>query len=366
MFDYHCQMLQRYLQHAFTFETKYRDQPYNENDFDLIYPLEFDMVKPEMIKNPQKYVTGIRSHVSWSNLHFLKLVEYLNSNFQAVHVVSNYLYTIFSPYLNNVSYVSHGIDLELFSPQEHANSPIGKLIVGFSGNRKTPIKGFEEYINPIKEIDGVELRISGFSDINLTKNDMPAFYAGLDAIISASSYEGNNNTILEAAAMGCAIVTTAHGTVPEFLINNQSALIIDRDITKIKEAIISLRDNPQKRLSLGNNARKAILAHNWDYAKKAIDFEKFFFDALSGKTKNYGNIKKEIDYQHLCSVIEDQWKIEKELRRGLAGKIFQVTDGEDLLIALEKKNNRIAELENKFKYELRISNFLYKIICKEK
>jgi glycosyltransferase involved in cell wall biosynthesis len=346
VFDYHSQILKRYLSNAFQFEIKYRNQPFNEEEYDLIYPLEFDMVNPMAIKNPMKYVTGIRSHVSWSNIPFLDLVDLLNHKFQAVHVVSKKLYDIFDPYLNHVFYVTHGVDLELFKPQPGKWSPKGMLVAGFSGNRNAPIKGFEEFIEPIAQIEGVKLQVNGFADINLSKEQMPAYYAGLDAIVSASSFEGNNNTILEAAAMQCAIITTAHGTVPEILKNGYSALIVERDLHKIEEAVILLRDDPQMRMELGKNARKALLDANWGYAEKAKEFEQFFNDALNGLNNKIEPVKKEINYAHLCSVIEEQWQIEKELRRGLAGKIFQLTDGQDILTALAQKNKRIAELEN--------------------
>ena len=174
------------------------------------------MVNPDQIKDPSKYVTGIRSFVAWADWDFLVLVNYLVSQFKKIHVVSKQLFDIFSPYIPGLQYVTHGVDTNLFRSSHLANGEVGKLRLGWAGNRKSYVKGFREYIQPLGNLPGVELVYVGYVDRNYSLNEMPGFYDSLDAYVCASSFEGSNNSILEAAAMERAIITTPNGTVPEF------------------------------------------------------------------------------------------------------------------------------------------------------
>jgi GT2 family glycosyltransferase/glycosyltransferase involved in cell wall biosynthesis/tetratricopeptide (TPR) repeat protein len=283
IFARHCQMLQRYLSDEFNFVVAFHGDVYNEEDFDLIYPLEWNLVKPEHIRTPAKYVTGIRSHLYWPSLDFFSFANFLSTRFQSVHVVSERLQRIFAPFLPAVGRVTHGVDASFFTPSTRADQSGRKVRVGWAGNRNSPEdKGFKDIIEPLSRLPGVELIFCGYSDKNLSMEEVRRFYDSLDIYVCASAREGSNNSLLEAAAMERAIITTDNGTVPEYLQNGESAIIVERHLPLFIQAVQALRDDPARRVALGKRARQAVLK-GWDWKNKAEEYRGFFWEALKGQ-----------------------------------------------------------------------------------
>jgi hypothetical protein len=331
IFSRHVKYLQRHLSDEFELSVAYRGEPFEESEYDLIYPLEFMLIDADRIGDPRKYITGIRSFLSWADWDFLSLVNYLSESFLAVHTVSRELYYIFSPYLPTITQLTHGVDLELFSPKKPSNKVPGSLRLGWAGNRATFIKGFYRYIEPLTQLPGIQLSLCGYSDRNLALEEMPDFYESIDAYICTSSFEGSNNTLLEASAMERAIVTTSVGTVPEFLEDRVSALIVDRDLDQIKNAVIELRDNPNLRRELGKNARASLVTKKWDWKNKSEEYRRFFRAALEDDNRHsYPSHKSESQQQaddhHLLNILQRQNALLRELRQGDAIEIYDLTE----------------------------------------
>jgi len=280
IFERHCLALQRYLADEFRFNIAYQNQAFNEDDYDLIYALEWNLVPPEWIKTPVKYVTGIRSHISWANVDFKQFIQYLSVYYQGVHVVSRRLEQIFKPHLPGVVYVTHGVDTQFFSPSSNAAQSGQRIRIGWVGNRKSPMKGFEQFIQPLGELPGVELMYFGYSDKMLSMEQMRDFYNAIDVYVCSSSLEGSNNPLLEAAAMERAIISTDNGTVPEYLKHGESAWIVERDLAQFTQAVDARRDDPAKRAALGMAARAAVVS-GFDWRAKAEDFRLFFRNAIT-------------------------------------------------------------------------------------
>jgi hypothetical protein len=338
IFDRHIGYLKRYLDDEFDIQTAYRGGEYSEEDYDLIYPLEFIMVEPAQIQNPKKYVTGIRSFISWADWDFQSLVNYLNSKFLRVHTVSKELYALFAPFIGNLAYVTHGLDIDLFTPNQPPQDKLGCLRLGWAGNRNTFVKGYWKYIHPLGQLPGVGLEICGFADHNLSKEEMPGFYDSIDAYVCASSFEGSNNTLLEAAAMERAIVTTNVGTVSEYLKNGESALIVERNVEQFSKAVLKLRDDPELRLRLGKRARESLLEKKWDWKNKAQDYRLFFRNAIQAvaaqedhSTRSFCTI--EGSPQSLAHVHGVQNQILREQRLGDAIRIYDLNEEIKLLRA---------------------------------
>lgn len=279
IFDRHCHVLKRYLSNDFSFDIIYKNIAFNEDDFDLIYPLEWNLVRPEQIHNPAKYVTGIRSHLFWTDLDFTNFLHFLNTKFQKIHVVSKRLLNIFKPYLSNIEYVTHGVDTEFFKPSINADQSGKQLRLGWVGNRRSTAKGFYEFVEPLGKLRGVELIFYGFDSNNISMDKIRDFYNSLDAYICTSSTEGNSNPLLEAASMERAIITTDVGTVSEYLKNSESALIVERKLQSFILAVEQLRDNPITRVEMGKAARQAVL-NGWDWKIKAEDYKQFFKESI--------------------------------------------------------------------------------------
>ena len=236
-----CRMLERFLGTEYCFTTAYQHQVYREKDYDLIYPLEFNLVEPEQVRTPAKYVTGIRSHLTWVRKDFIEIVKLLRTRFQRVHTVSRRLQRVFAPQVPGVVRVTHGVDTEFFVASTQADQSGSRLRLGWAGNRLNSSKGFEEFVLPLEQLPGVELIFCGYQDRNLDVHQMRAFYDSLDAYVCTSDLEGNNNALMEAAAMQRAIITTDNGTVPEYLRHGESAIIVERAPDRFREAVLQLR-----------------------------------------------------------------------------------------------------------------------------
>ena len=281
IFARHCRMLQRYLSDEFDFTIRFMGDRFNEEDFTLIYPLEWVVIEPGTIRDPRKYITGIRSHLWWPDRDFNEFTRFLLSKFNRVHVVSRRLFDIFEPALPGVAYVTHGVDTEFFKPSTSTDQSGNRVRVGWAGNRNSDArKGFAEIIEPLGKLRGVELVFCGYIDCNLSLDEMRSFYDSLDIYVCASDLEGNNNSLMEAASMARAIITTDNGTVPEYLHHGENALIVDRSPEDFIQAVETLRDDPALRVRLGKGACEAI-KRSWNWRDKAEDYRRFFKEAIT-------------------------------------------------------------------------------------
>ena len=313
IFERHCKVLMKMLGSQFQFDLKYKGQPYDEEDYDLLYPLEWSLIPSDQIRTPEKYITSIRSHTSWAGTDFSKFTRYLNANFQQISTVSNRLYKIFSPFVQKIHYVTHGTDTTFFTPTRRVDQANGdKIRIGWAGNRVNKNKGFDEIIAPIGQLPGVELVFCGYIDQNLDLDGMRQFYDSIDIYLCSSALEGNNNSLLEAASMERAIITTDNGTVPEYLENRVSALVVERDLHHFINSVIELRDNPKLRRLLGVRARQAVVAR-FDWSKMAVEYADFFKKSFLKLKKdstisNYSTIENQSRHDKIC--LENKFKLD--------------------------------------------------------
>ncbi|WP_053333973.1 asparagine synthase (glutamine-hydrolyzing) [Gemmatimonas phototrophica] len=279
IFERHARTLQTLLADEFDITVQYHTEDFDEDAWDLIYVMEFELVPDEKFTQPWKYVTAVRSHVSWDHLAAPMLARFLREHFQQTHVVSQRLHRELVPWLPTITTISHGIDGALFNYAPRPPMQGRPLRVGWAGNRRTAVKGFAEFIEPLAALDGVELVFCGYADRNLTREEMAAWYREVDVYVCASQSEGSNNTLLEAAASGCAIITTDNGTVPEYLRHHEEALIVPRTREAFAAAVMQLRDDEALRHRLSVAASAAVLPA-WTWSVKSEAYRAFFRDAL--------------------------------------------------------------------------------------
>ncbi len=282
IFERHARTLQGLLADEFDITVQYHTEDFDEDEWDLIYVMEFGLVPDEKVTQPWKYVTAVRSHVSWDHMAAPVLARYLREHYQRTHVVSERLRREIAPWLPGVTAMSHGIDGALFTYAPRTPAPGRALRVGWAGNRRTPVKGFAEFIEPLGAIPGVELVFCGYADRNLTREEMVQWYRDVDVYVCSSASEGSNNALLEAAATGCAIVTTDNGTVPEYLRHEVEALIVPREAAAFIDAVTRLRDDATLRERLGAAASAAVLPA-WTWSEKATAHRRFLREALNAR-----------------------------------------------------------------------------------
>lgn len=232
----------------------------------------------------RRVITGIHSHHSWDNQQTLpdrsvpppaELIDFL-ARFAGVNTVSNKLYTLFlGAGLRNLGCTLNGVDTEIFTGRSPVSTD-GPLRVGFSGNLKHDWrKGVTEFIEPGCDMPGVEVRLAmNQDDSYVPLEQMPSFYADLDAYLCASSSEGFSLSVLEAAASGIPVVSTRVGGCEDLIIDGINGFLVDRNVDAIRDKIAFLRDNRDAAIEMGSRNRD-IVTQMWSWAVRAKTWHAF-------------------------------------------------------------------------------------------
>jgi len=157
------------------------------------------------------------------------------------------------------------------------------LVVGYVGSMR-PGKGHERIVAAMPDLlrrvpnarlvlvgggperPVIERRIAdlGLVDrVTLTGDvvDARPLFGALDLFVSASLAEGLPNSVLEAAAAGVPIVTTAAGGTVEIVEDGRTGLVVPvSDDTRLREALVRLADDAPLRARLGAAAREHVAA----------------------------------------------------------------------------------------------------------
>ena len=162
-----------------------------------------------------------------------------------------------------------------------------------SSSNIRPARGLESLIEILKELRDIELIIAGrmknkalmkriyeipniryvglvehdkFIDLETSCDVMIALY---DLNIQPIGIYGMANKILEAIMCGLPVITNI---APEFIHETGCGIVVEySNVEEIKQAIITLRDNPKLRKEMGNNGRKAYLEkYNWTQMEKKL------------------------------------------------------------------------------------------------
>jgi len=119
--------------------------------------------------------------------------------------------------------------------------------------------GGEEKIQPevlAKLPDGVNIR-----RVHLNDADLSLAYAGADALIYPSLYEGFGLPVLEAMASGCPVITTRRGSLPE-VAGPAAYYIGGEDTAEMADALEAVR-SPERRQTLVSSGLKQAANFNW-------------------------------------------------------------------------------------------------------
>ena len=112
---------------------------------------------------------------------------------------------------------------------------------------------------------GVEERVRflGF------RSDLPAFYAGADALLLPTRYDAFANVCLEAAAAGLPVLTSGANGAAE-LFREAGCVVEDPDDASGFAAAIEALAEPDLRRRLGEAARAVAAPHGWDAHVSAL------------------------------------------------------------------------------------------------
>lgn len=189
---------------------------------------------------------------------------------------------------------SRGVDMEQYSPgesnvRERYGLPRDAHVVGFVG-RLTRDKGLPELVEAFDEIlraepetylmlvgwfdasedvlgRGVRRRIESHPRIRLTGfvECTEAYYRAMDVLVLPTWREGFPNVVLEAAATGIPVVTTMSTGSRDSVVPEVTGLLIPPGYPEaIREAVVKLLRDPERRLQMGKAARAWVLEHYID------------------------------------------------------------------------------------------------------
>ncbi len=88
------------------------------------------------------------------------------------------------------------------------------------------------------------------------RRDVPALLAAADALVLASSWEGNPLVVMEAMAAGRPVVATAVGCVPELLVDGTGILVRPGDAGSLRGAMLTLERDPGAAAAMGRRGRE--------------------------------------------------------------------------------------------------------------
>ena len=222
---------------------------------------------------------------------------------KSIITVSKTLSKNLSPYVmsnKRIKIIPYGIDLDIFKGSSHEGTAIKIFHIGRLVRKKGVIELVEVFSSILQEITQVELHIVGDGpDLEqiraLIKQDslenkvklygsrnhaeVINYFKEADIFVLNSrtsekgDQEGLPNTILEAMASGCAVLSTKHSGISEVIDEKNGVLVNERDQNALRAELVRLIKNKELRANLGQTARSTAVHYfglkhmNEEYAK---------------------------------------------------------------------------------------------------
>lgn len=152
----------------------------------------------------------------------------------------------------------------------HARYPHAGLVIVGSGSLDGSLK---------REVR--RLSLSNNVSFEGFKLDASSYFQSADIFLNTSLYEGYGMTLIEAGKAGLPVVTTLVGVAQDLLESSRNALICPvGDVNCLNNKLVNLVENPSLRRSLGDELKRAVLAHlptKEDYLRNTkASFESLF------------------------------------------------------------------------------------------
>ena len=225
-----------------------------------------------------------------------------------IYVVSSVLRKYYLDYglpPQKVSVVPNGVDTQRFHPEVHGTQvrrELGledRLVIGFSGSF-TPWQGFDHLAEATSQLvsqrpdlkkriallmvgkKASDFDIKGIKHIRVampgpvTHEQMPEYLAAMDIITAPYApiqpFYFSPLKVLEAMAMGKPVVASDQGQISTLISHNVSGLLYEPgNKAALRQALLTLVDNPALRRHLGQNTRRIITnGYTWRTNAKNI------------------------------------------------------------------------------------------------
>jgi len=276
-FDNHCQEIKKrskfncdiaYVKHDNIFE--------KAKEYDIVYVLD-----PMPFKYPpkEKVIMGLRCEFLYQDhpegakglyeKGWTGRCSDIKDKCSVFHVLTNRQYDVFKDIVTDKPLLKcpHGVNLDLFKKKDR---PLNKrFVVGMAGRPGSHgQKGFDEVKKVCDEL-GIYLKTAYYGKKKIPFEQMPDFYAGLNAYVCFSKSEGLQNPLLEAGAMGVPLISTKVGVAEELIEQGKSGILIDRNHFSLKNALHEINEKMSK-------AIYQEVSENWGWEKAIGKYEEMF------------------------------------------------------------------------------------------
>lgn len=180
--------------------------------------------------------------------------------------------------------IPNGVDLTRFRPgPPRADGPLRLLAVG----RRVPQKGFDVLLDALPP--GMTLRIAGEGPFRRDHPqvewlghvaDPAPLYASSDVLVVPSRWEGFGLVAAEGLAAGLPVVASRVDGLVE-VIGDAGLLVPPEDPAALREALVELARDPDRRGELGRRARARAEAH-FDLDAMVRAYEALYLRILAG------------------------------------------------------------------------------------
>lgn len=199
--------------------------------------------------------------------------------------------------------IPNGLSFERYNkktvpPPEYSNNKIKILFVGRlipSKGARLLIEAFKGFPMPIKnrcmlyiigdgpqkdEIIALSSKEERIRFLGYVKDIVPSFQYS-DIFVLPSLYEGLPITLLEAAALNNACIATRIGDIPKRFTDNKDLLLVEPgDVDDLRNKLINLITDEEKKRFLAKNARE-LIKEKYDWEIIVNQIEKVYQGALS-------------------------------------------------------------------------------------
>lgn len=239
---------------------------------------------------------------------YLPVTKYIWRKAKSVIAVTNSLKqtALLSNPKQTIKVIPNGIDTNIFSPNTD-NSRDDEKFRLITVSRLIKRKGIQDVLKALSEIKDsyINLTIIGEGNYenelkNLCKKlglddsvkfmgfcprkDIPSYFRQSDAFILLSLAEAFGNVIAEAMACGLPIIGADKGGIPDLVSEENGILVETENISQIKSAIITMKNDKEMRIKMGKiNAEKIANKYNWRHIAEA--YKEIYTKNLNGNNK---------------------------------------------------------------------------------
>ena len=180
----------------------------------------------------------------------------------------------------NSSWISNGVDLECFRVTTPLDDRAPKILwAGSEFHRR--LKGYDTFVPPLRRVAaryGIAfeaLLADSHAEQKRSPAEMAAWYNRGTVFLCTSASEGTPNTALEAAACGCAIVSTRVGNMPELIRSGENGILVDRDLGQLAKHMLTACERHQELAAVMLRDIRA-----WDWRPVAARYFDLFGDLI--------------------------------------------------------------------------------------